>query len=404
MIKLAPISRFLLLVLIFIFSFTAQLSAQTPVDEQAGQHFQAAQEAERAKDLLTAVSEYRAALKLKPQIAEAWVNLGLDLYVMKKDDEAIVAFQQALKRKPELLGANLFLGMAYLRASQYQNAIVPLKKVISLYPKELKAYINLSYAYQETSRIEDSARILEKANELFPNNTEVLYNLGKSYTKLMEKSYRQMADVDGDSYRFHQVMGDSYELRKDFPNAQAEYLKALEKCPDPYLPGLHYSLGSSFWMEGRWDRAMEEFKKELAISPADYMSNWKLGDTFVALRQYDDARPYLEKAIKEKPDLGQAYRDMGKLCLLTGQPQEAIGYLNKVKQLSPDESSVHYLLAQAYRKLGQPTQVKAELEMFQKLRREEADRAAKHPDTSNLGGVESNNQRPQEDETLDDLK
>ena len=404
MITMAPIPRFLLIVLIFIFGFTAQLSAQTPVDEQAGQHFQAAHEAERAKDLPTAVSEYRAALKLKPQIAEAWVNLGLDLYVMKKDDEAIVAFQQALKRKPELLGANLFLGMAYLRATQYEKAIVPLKKVTSLYPKELKAYINLSYAYQETGRIEESARILEKANELFPNNTEVLYNLGKSYTKLMEKSYRQMADVDGDSYRFHQVMGDSYELRKDFPNAQAEYLMALEKCPDPYLPGLHYSLGSSFWMEGRWDRAVEEFKKELAISPADYLSNWKLGDTYVALRQYDDARPFLEKAIKEKPDLGQAYRDMGKLCLLTGQPQEAIGHLNKVKQLSPDESSVHYLLAQAYRKLGQPTQVKTELEMFQKLRRDEADRAAKHPDTSNLGGVESNNRRPQEDETLDDLK
>src|ERR1035438_5772302 len=295
MFNMAPVPRFLLFVLVFIFGCAAQLSAQTPVDEQAGQHFQAAQEAERAKELPTAVIEYRAALKLKPEIAEAWVNLGLDLYVMKNDDEAIVAFQQALKRKPDLLGANLFLGMAYLRATQYEKAIVPLKKVTTLYPKELKAYINLSYAYQETGHLEESARVLEKANELFPNNTEVLYNRGKSYTKLMEKSYRQMADVDGDSYRFHQVMGDSYELRKDFPNAQAEYLKALEKSPDPYLPGLHYSLGSSFWIEGRWDRAVEEFKKELAISPADYMSNWKLGDTYLALRQYDDARTYLDR-------------------------------------------------------------------------------------------------------------
>ena len=404
MIKMAPIPRLLLLVLVFIFSCTAQLFAQTPVDEQAGQHFQAAQEAERAKDLPTAVSEYRAALKLKPQIAEAWVNLGLDLYVMKNDDEAIVAFQQALKRRPELLGANLFLGMAYLRASQSQKAIAPLKKVVSLYPKELKAYINLSYAYQETGRLEDMARILEKADEIFPNNTEVLYNLGKSYTKLMERSYRQMADVDGDSYRFHQVMGDSYELRKDFPNAQAEYLKALEKSPDPYLPGLHYSLGSSFWMEGRWDRAAEEFKKELVTSPVDYMTNWKLGDTYLALRNYDDARTYLEKAIKEKPDLGQAYRGMGKLCLLSGQPDQAIDYLKKVQQLSPDESSVHYLLAQAYRKLGKPGEVKAELEIFQKLRKQESDRSAKHPDTSTLGSVDSANQRPQEDESLEDLK
>ncbi len=118
---------------------TLPLSAQTPVDEQAGEHFQAAREAERSKDLPTAVSEYRLALKLKPQIAEAWVNLGLDLYVMRKDDEAIAAFQQALNLKPDMFGANLFLGMSYLRNSQSEKAIAPLKKAIALNPKELKA-------------------------------------------------------------------------------------------------------------------------------------------------------------------------------------------------------------------------------------------------------------------------
>ncbi len=401
MIKVAP-KLFLLLFLSLM--TTVRLSAQTPADEQAAKHFQAAQEADHAKDLPTAVDEYRAALKLKPQIAEAWVNLGLDLYVLRRDDEAISAFQQALKRKPDLLGANLFLGMEYLRKSQYEKAIAPLKKAVSLYPNELRAYLNLSFAYQETGHAEESARILEKANALFPNNTEVLYNLGKSYTKLMEDAYKQMAAVDGDSYRFHQVMGDSYELRKDFPNAQAEYLMALQKSPDPNLPGLHYSLGSSFWMEGKWDRAVEEFKQELAISPVDYMTNWKIGDTYLALRNYDEARTFLGKAVKEKADFGQAYRDMGKLCILTGQPEEAVGYLNKVVVLAPEESSVHYLLAQAYRKLGKPDEVRAELNTFQKLRAEESERSAKHPDTSKLGGVDSSTERPQVDENLEDLK
>jgi tetratricopeptide (TPR) repeat protein len=220
----------------------------------------------------------------------------------------------------------------------------------------------------------------------------------------MEGAFQQMADVDGDSYRFHQVMGDSYLLRRDYPNAQAEYKKAIENCPDPSLPGLHYALGNSYWLEAKWDPAIEEFKKELDISPADYMANWKLGDTYLFKRQYDDARVYLEKALKERPDLGQAYRDMGKLCILSGQPEQAITYLNKVSQLSPDEPTCHYLLAQAYRKLGNTAEVKTELQTFQKLREQESARSAKHPDTSALGGVESSNQRPQEDESLDDIK
>jgi tetratricopeptide (TPR) repeat protein len=121
-------------------------------------------------------------------------------------------------------------------------------------------------------------------------------------------------------------------------------------------------------------------------------------------RKYDEARPYLEKAIEEGPSLGQAYRDLGKLCLLTGQPEQALGYFKKVVQLAPDEASTHYLMAQAYRKLGNTAEVKVELEAFQKLRQEESERSTKHPNTSALGGVDAANERPQEDETLDDLK
>ena len=220
-------------VLFLVLLFAVHLSAQTPADDQAGEHFQSARKAEQARDLEKAVSEYRESLKFKPEMPEAWANLGLDLYMMKSDDEAIAAFQQALKRKPDLLGANLFLGMAYLRNNQYQKSIAPLKKAVALNPKELKAYTNLSYAYQETDRDDDAAKVLQKANEIFPHNTEVLYNQAQLYTKMMEKSYKEMAEVDGDSYRFHQVLGDFYELRKDYPHAQEEYLKALEKSPDP---------------------------------------------------------------------------------------------------------------------------------------------------------------------------
>ncbi|HXW15448.1 MAG TPA: tetratricopeptide repeat protein [Terriglobia bacterium] len=390
--------------LLFVLLFSAHLAAQTTAEVQAGEHFQAAREAEKARDLPTAVSEYREALKLKPEVAEAWTNLGLDLYVLKRDDEAISAFQQAVKRKPDLEAANLFLGMAYLRTNQYDKAIPPLKKAISLNPKELKAYLNLSYAYQEMDRAEDAAAVLQKADELFPKNTEVLYNLGKTYTKLMEKSYKEMAQVDPDSYRFHQVMGDTYEIRRDYPDAQTEYKKALETCPDPYIPGLHYSLGNSYWMEGKWEQAIEQFKQELAITPEDYMSAWKLGDTYLSQRQYDEARTWLDRALKEKPDLGQADRDMGKLLIRTGQPEAAIPYLKKVVQSSPEEPSVHFLLAEVYRKMGKIPEMKAELESFQKLKMEEADRSLKHPDTSALGGAESANERPQEEDSVDDLK
>lgn len=382
----------------------ASLPAQTPKEEQAAQHFQAAQEAEQAKDLDKAVIEYRAALKLKPELAEGWANLGLDLYVLRRDDEAIAAFQQALKRKPDLLPANLFLGMAYLRNSEFQKSVPPLKKVIALYPREVRAYINLSYADQQLGREEDAAKVLQQAQALYPHDTEVLYNLGKTYTKLMERSYKKMAQLDDDSYRFHQVMGDSYELRKDYAHAQAEYLMAVEKCPDPNTPGLHYALGSSYWIVGKWEPAIEQFKLELAISPEDYLTTWKLGDTYLFEKKYDEARTYLERALQENPRPSQANLDMGKLCLQTDQPEKALAYLQKVVAMDPDDPSAHYLLAAVYRKMGKEPELNAELELYEKLKKQEEDPATKHPDTSTLGGAESSKARPQTEEPLDDLK
>lgn len=377
--------------------------AQGPDDNQVAAHFQAAQAAEKTSDYEKAASEYKAALKLRPQIAEIWVNLGLDDYVLKKDNDAIAAFGEALKRKPDLTAANLFLGMAYLRENQYAKSIGPLQKALALNPKELRAYINLSVAYQETGHADQAVSVLEKANLIFPRNTEVLFNLGRTYSKLMERAYKEMAEADADSYRYHQVLGDSYELRRDYPDATAEYKLALAKCPDPYLPGLHYSLGAAYWMEAKWDLAIEQFNQELAISPENYQATWKLGDTYLSQRKYDQARLYLEKALRQKPDLAQADRDMGKLCIYTGQPEQALTYLEKVVQLDPEEPSAHYLLAQVYRKMGRQDELNAELQLFQKLKKQQSDRSVKHPDATLLGGGEAN-ERPPEDESLDDLQ
>ncbi len=182
-----------------------------------------------------------------------------------------------------------------------------------------------------------------------------------------------------------------------------EYLKALEVSPDPYLPDLHYSLGTSYWMAGKWELAAEQFQQELAITPENYMATWKLGNTYLFGRRYDEARIYLEKALKQKPELEQANRDMGKLCLHAGEPEKALVYFQKVAQSDPNEAATHYLMAQAYRKLGKQDDAQSELDLFQKLTNQQAQRA-KRPSPEILGGTESIKESPAEEQSLDDLK
>ncbi len=107
----------------------------------------------------------------------------------------------------------------------------------------------------------------------------------------------------------------------------------------------------------------------MQVAPENYLATGKLGNIYLMKRQYDRAFPYLEKAIQQKPDLGQADRDLGRALVETGDFERAIIHLKKVTQLAPEIPATHYILAQAYRKVGSKAEEKAELERFEQLRK-----------------------------------
>lgn len=339
---------------------------QADLSPQVQEYFQAAKQAEKAGDYAKAVDAYRSILKTMPELAEVHQNLGLVYYIQVKNREAIESFQQALKGKPNLLGANLFLGMAYARTNQYEKAIAPLKKAISLNPNERNAYLNLGLSYVETGRYHEAAETLQRGLDQFPKDIDMLYNLGKVYTKMMTVTFQKMAETEPDSYRVHQLLGESYEARRVTTKAIEEYKAAIARKPE--APGLHYALANVLWKEGNLEEAAKEFTKELEINPEQYLATWKLGNIYLIKRETDQAMVYLQRALEQKPDLGQAHRDLARALTDKGDLTGAMEHLNKVIELAPDEPTVHYRLALLYKRLGRKQEERAEMEKFQKLK------------------------------------
>jgi tetratricopeptide (TPR) repeat protein len=226
----------------------------------------------------------------------------------------------------------------------------------------------LGLSYSELGQDREAMKVLQSAADRWPDDVEVLYNLGIVYTRLMTNAYKKIAQVDPDSHRVHQLLGASYEARRDTKKAMEEYKLAIQKKPD--FAGLHYALGNIYWKEGDLPQAEKEFLEELKIAPENYLTTWKLGNIYLLNKQYDLAFQYLEKAIKQRPDLGQAHRDLGKALLQTdGDLARATTHLKRVTELAPEEPTTHYLLAQVYRKQGKRAEQAAELATFEKLRR-----------------------------------
>jgi tetratricopeptide (TPR) repeat protein len=85
--------------------------------------FENAQSALAAGNYKSAESGFREVLKLDPQSAAAYVNLGVVYMRTEKFDAAIKAFESAKKLAPSMVGIDLNLGLAYYRKKDFGQAI-----------------------------------------------------------------------------------------------------------------------------------------------------------------------------------------------------------------------------------------------------------------------------------------
>lgn len=82
-----------------------------------------------------AQQSFRAAIQAKPNLAEAWFNLGLSLGNDNRA-ESIAAFREALRLKPNFFEAYLALAVVLRADGQANAAMVELERALSLQPDE----------------------------------------------------------------------------------------------------------------------------------------------------------------------------------------------------------------------------------------------------------------------------
>ncbi len=76
------------------------------------------------------VAEFREAVRLRPDFAEAYNNLGLVLTQADDDSAAIAAFREAIRIRPDYADAHANLGAALI-STDGDQAIVELERAVS---------------------------------------------------------------------------------------------------------------------------------------------------------------------------------------------------------------------------------------------------------------------------------
>ena len=231
-----------------------------------------------------------------------------------------------------LLGLKTEARTSYLSAVRFDNSKFKIWQQIVLLDAELN---------QTDSLLRHSDRALA----LFPNQPILyLYNgtallVRKDYAKAarsLEYGRKLVADEPDVRWRFDGQLGDAYDYLKQYDKSAAAYDAALAVQPDnpEVLNNYAYHLAVR-GQQLEKARTMSERLIKLQPNVANYLDThaWVL----YKLGEYEPARGFLERALKDRPD-PDVLEHYGDVLWRLGRPDDALQQWQRARQLQREPS------------------------------------------------------------------
>jgi len=290
-----------------------------------------------------AEQDIQQAIKVAPESAVGYVQLGNLRLVQRQLGDAAKAYQEGLARDANSIDALRGLINTYVMQGQVDKAIVIANSQIAKSPGNSGFYDLLgTLLFQNKKDWNGAEGAFRKSAALDRKNTGALIKLGEvqsasGHADLALATYQQSAKDHPDEAAFYILMGQLYEGKQDWSDAQTSYQKALDVRPtDPIASN---NLANVMLQTG--------------------------GNVDVAMSLAQTAR----RALPESSDVADT---LGWIYYQKGAYESAIGLLREALKLRqknniPDDPGIHYHLGLAYQKAGKSDLARQQLEQVLKL-------------------------------------
>jgi tetratricopeptide (TPR) repeat protein len=349
------------------------------------QHYQKAQEAQAARDYTTAIAHYERIVVLRPDLAEAFANLGALYYEIDEQAKATAALKKALALKPGLAGPNFFLGALAFKSHNYADALRHLEKARNLDPDNLLVPLYLGYAYFGLLKYREAISWLQRASALSESRTDALYHLSKAYARLSRDGLERLRATHPDSPLLALVRAHFYEAQGNVEEAKSEYDRLIQRHPqaaglkqrrdwldrrtsESAIPAaliegvsidstvyLYQPPSTSLLLDeiGKYQNIVEGLNKESESAQRMY-----------AVAEVYQILSYLSSlwVVQSDPDSYRSHQLKGELLEAQGKTQESIEAYSKAIRLQPRLEGVHFSIGNLYWVNGKMDEALAHLE------------------------------------------
>jgi len=296
-------------------------------------------------------------------------TLGVMLASEKQSKIAESELEKANALRPDTFEILYNLGQTYLRAAHYDKAEIILNRALKIKPDSAETLNLLAQVYADQKRPVDALELLVRAHKLAPKNADVIFLMARvSMTQnyfedaipLLESGLEiapQRADLRA-------ALGESYFMSGKAEKAIDEFKKLIEQDPSARS---YAFMGLSYRHLGRFDEARKYFEQGLKLDPKNASCLFNIG--YIEERQgnYAKAEEFFQQSLKLNPDFSEALLELANLRTKNKKFEEAADLLKRYVRVSRDPAPGYYKLAMIERSLHQTEAAQRDLNVFQTL-------------------------------------
>ncbi|MBE9163728.1 tetratricopeptide repeat protein [Tychonema sp. LEGE 06208] len=273
----------------------------------------------RQERLPEAISCYDRAIKLNPNLAQAYQNIGEALKKQGKLEEATVYYRKAI----ELNAANARNGSdgeQTLAGATATNGAAKPPQVQQQIPQQVQ---------QQQVKQQIPEQILRKIPQ------EILKQIPQQLQQQLGRQQVQQpvnAGITTEDPEAYKILAEGYFAQGKWEQAISACKKALQIKPEAPL---YKMLGNALQAVGKIDEAKSCYVKAIEINPnfAEAYANY--GSICAQQEQWQQAVSAYEKAIALKPDFAGAFRNFAKLLTQLGKSEAAAEALYRAYAIDP---------------------------------------------------------------------
>lgn len=291
-------------------------------------------------DAAAEAAMFEEAVRLEPADLPARVWLGRAYLGQNRAAEAEAEFLRALDVAPDSLAARTGLGRAALASGDFARAVLELERVLASDPDAASVHYPLGLAYRGLG---DEARAQT--------------HIARRGDAVMEFPDPRIASLAllFDNPQAYESRGLEAMAAGAWDDAEAQFRAGLAVAPTGDATerlSLMQKLGTTLWLGGDAEAAIEQFEAGVRLSPAYVLNHFSLGLVMASRGQLEEARGQFAIAVEYDPDYVEARIALGDALLDLGQPAAALPHYQHALQVSPDAADARLAQAAAMAELG----------------------------------------------------